>query len=103
MSPNEYLFCLFIGFSFSFSVGLIFLLIYISGIKLYNFYDKLKNPSKIFCVTHIKHPLLLEDTAGKEIENYGLDYKRQLRNYFAVRLMHRKYEVELYEFGKRLF
>lgn len=66
------------------------------------------SPNKVFCVTHIKHPLLLKSYGATLPEKYNnvkeeITFKQDLRHYFALRLQHRRYPVELYEFGKRLF
>jgi hypothetical protein len=68
------------------------------------------SPSKVFCVTHIKHPLLMEDYSDDLNTRSGffgavdeISIKKKLRNYFAVRLTYRRYPVELYDFGRRLF
>jgi hypothetical protein len=59
-----------------------------------------------FCVLHLKHPLLLEELNEKtdihSFFSFGLA-KNILREYFALRLIHRRYTVELIEIGKRLF
>ncbi len=65
-----------------------------------------KSPDLVFCVTHIKHPLLLEGRSNdsKTIDTDFLEVvRRNLREYFALRLIHRRYELKLYEFGKRIF
>ena len=64
-----------------------------------------------YCVMYMKHPLLLKNygdgdpTSSKafrfQLEDYS--YRAKLRNYFALRLTHRRRPVDLYEFGKRLF
>jgi len=68
------------------------------------------SPNKVFCVTHIKHPLLLESynegpvtlqTFWPRVDDKML--RQPLREYFALRLIHRRYPVDLYEIGKRLF
>ena len=58
-----------------------------------------------FCVLHIKHELLLDYEENNLSNNFFIDneYKQILRNYFAVRLIYRKYDVELIEIGKKLF
>jgi hypothetical protein len=53
-----------------------------------------------FCVLNLKHPLLIEST--KDLEKYGHDYKPIIREYFALRLIYRRFPVELIEIGKRL-
>jgi hypothetical protein len=54
-----------------------------------------------FCVLNLKHPLLIE--SNNSLEKFGHDYKPILREYFALRLIHRRFSVELIEVGKRLF
>ncbi|MFW6272697.1 MAG: hypothetical protein ACOC2U_02820 [bacterium] len=62
------------------------------------------SPSLVFCVTHIKHPMLLEKGSDSFPNGILKDFNRKkLRNYFALRLIHRRHEVKLYENGKRLF
>jgi hypothetical protein len=67
------------------------------------------SPSKVFCITHIKHPLLMKNyTNENTLSNFWLNsdekfLKKPLREYFALRLIYRKYDVDLYELGKRLF
>lgn len=71
------------------------------------------SPNLIFCVTHIKHPFLIDgDSIGDGLTNTQrsiindvaeITFKQQLREYFATRLQHRRHEVILYDFGKRLF
>jgi len=63
-----------------------------------------------WCVLYIKHPLLLEsfelpDPTKKSIGNFFRDenVKHILRSYFAIRLQHRRFPVDLIEIGKRLF
>ena len=56
-----------------------------------------------FCVMYIKHPLLLETPTDPDLFITEKTYRTVLRDYFALRLIHRKFKVELYEFGKRLF
>jgi len=64
-----------------------------------------KSPDLVFCVTHIKHPLLVEGRSNDS--TIATDFlevvRRNLREYFALRLIHRRYPVKLYEFGKRIF
>jgi len=63
------------------------------------------SPNLVFCVTHIKHPLLLKNFK-KQNPHWGTsieDHKKKLRNFFAVRLKYRQHKVELIEFGRRLF
>jgi hypothetical protein len=69
------------------------------------------SPNLVFCVTHIKHPLLIENCNPNDFstrqgffENIDeIIFRKKLRDYFAIRLIHRRYPVELYDFGKRLF
>jgi hypothetical protein len=59
-----------------------------------------------WCVMFIKHPLLLEHNNEKIIKGEEFDesvVRQTLREYFAVRLQHRRFPVELYDIGKRLF
>jgi len=58
-----------------------------------------------FCVLYIKHKLLLDYDENNLSNNFFIDneYKQILRNYFAVRLTYRKYDVKLIEIGKKLF
>ena len=62
-----------------------------------------------YCVMYMKHPLLLnsyaktEETTPKFWMSSGDSLKQILRSYFAIRLKHRRYPVELYELGKRFF
>ncbi len=70
--------------------------------------------SKIFCITHIKHPLLMKSYNKPEQKSNQHNasfwskaneeiWCRPLREYFALRLIHRRYDIDLYELGKRLF
>jgi hypothetical protein len=67
--------------------------------------------SLTFCVLYLKHPLLLKDynSSNESFHNRffnNLDdriYKRKLREYFALRLIHRRFPILLTEFGNRLF
>lgn len=61
------------------------------------------SPDLVFCVTHIKHPLLLEGKFSLNDDYYGYSSCKDLREYFALRLIHRRYDLKLYEFGKRFF
>ena len=60
-----------------------------------------------FCVLYIKHPLLLENDTEDRIHNNfffeDVEARKMLRSYFALRLIHRRDNVELIEIGKRLF
>lgn len=59
-----------------------------------------------FCVLHLKHPLLLEPTSSPLQQSWWLgedESYRKLREYFALRLIYRRFEIQLYEIGKRLF
>jgi len=65
-----------------------------------------------WCVMYIKHPLLLKSYVQEESQSIGSKvwnksdekyWKQPLREYFALRLQHRKYPVDLYDIGKRLF
>lgn len=63
-----------------------------------------------FCVLYIKHPFLLEqcEQPGYSSSNLWkgiteITFRKKLRDYFALRLLHRRHPVELYEFGRRLF
>lgn len=53
--------------------------------------------SLLKCVLNIKHPLLLQN--NNIIESSSITV---LRDYFAIRLIHRRFNVELIEIGKRL-
>jgi len=65
------------------------------------------SPDLVFCVTHIKHPVLRKEyhTPNEQPFFGRCDsvYKSQLRNYFAIRLRHRRQPVEVIDFGQRLF
>ena len=60
-----------------------------------------------YCVLFIKHPLLVEhdNEEPKSSNKFFVDgnARNVLRSYFALRLIHRRHPVELYEIGKRLF
>lgn len=62
--------------------------------------------SLIFCVTHLKHPLIMESNDKPQNNHsffsFGLA-RNILREYFTLRLIHRRSEVQLIEIGKRLF
>jgi len=60
-----------------------------------------------WCVLYIKHPLLLEhdNEVSKSSNSFFVDENARhiLRSYFAIRLQHRRFPVDLIEIGKRLF
>jgi len=67
-----------------------------------------------FCVMYIKHPLLLKSYTQDTTQSLSNIWqsvvssdekflKEPLRSYFAIRLQHRKFPVDLTEIGKRLF
>jgi hypothetical protein len=62
------------------------------------------------CVLYMKHPLLLENTTEDFSDQKGffntfeeVSVRKNLRNFFAVRLTHRRYQVDLIDLGRRLF
>lgn len=64
------------------------------------------SPDTVFCICNMKHPLLMKDFSEKESSgffNNDHSFKRKLRNFYAVRLRHRKYKVDLLEFGKKYY
>ena len=64
-----------------------------------------------YCVMYMKHPLLQKSYGSEDLTNAkGFfntveehSYRSKIRHYFAMRLIHRRRPVELYEFGHRLF
>jgi len=63
-----------------------------------------------FCVLYIKHPFLVEQYYEQDNISANIwrgmteiTFRKQLRDYFALRLIHRRDNVELIEIGKRLF
>jgi len=83
--------------------------IWISGLnpKIISNIDMIvtKSAELKWCVLYIKHPLLLEHGDRPSTNSFFEDEnaRHTLREYFTVRLMHRRFSVDLYEIGKRLF
>jgi len=62
--------------------------------------DKLvtNSPDLSFCVMNLKNPILLKDN------NWHINtFRKDLRDFWTIRLKHRKSPIDLIEFGKRLF
>lgn len=64
-----------------------------------------------WCVMYIKHPLL-QKSYTDETQSFSTKFfinsdetflKKPLREYFALRLFHRRFPCELIEIGRRLF